>query len=323
MAGFLNALGLILAQSQQKIFTKAPAFWPAVSMAALCIAIDRGLPYVTKTIPSSLVGLVAATGLGIALNLPLTSLASTAPAGTFAGGLSTLPSFIDIGALGKQLITPDVLKIVVPTAISISFISIIETLLAGRVVDEMTGDPLCTFNEKGEIDCFKNSKESGPMAGYDVPTKSVLGGSVGKFISALLGGFGGCGLVPQTVLNVKSGGGGALSSAAYAISMASFVVFFAPLVGQVSMVALAGIMLTVAYDTIQWGATKDIIVASLPGKAQKTPGTRSELAALIVTFCLCYKVDMAVGIVSGILTSKGLRALGAKTAPAPAPAPAA
>merc|ERR1719396_37231 len=51
MAGFLNALGLILAQSQQKIFTKAPAFWPAVAMAAVCIAIDRGLPYVNRIVP--------------------------------------------------------------------------------------------------------------------------------------------------------------------------------------------------------------------------------------------------------------------------------
>merc|ERR1719379_1835888 len=180
----------------------------------------------------------------------------------------------------------------------------------------MTGDPLCTFNEKGEIECFANSKETGPMAGYDVPTKSVLGGSIGKFISALLGGFGGCGLVPQTVLNVKSGGGGVFSSAAYALSMAAFVLFLAPLVGQVSMVALAGIMLTVAYDTIQWGATKDLIVAALPGKEQKTPGTRSEVAALIVTFMLCYKVDMAVGIVTGIITSKSLRAIGASQAKA-------
>merc|ERR1719333_1128455 len=160
---------------------------------------------------------------------------------------------------------------------------------------------------------MKNSKETGPMAGMDVPTRTGIGGAVGKFISALLGGFGGCGLVPQTVLNVKSGGGGSLSSAAYAASMAAFVLFFAPLVGQVSMVALAGIMLTVAYDTIQWGATKDLIVAALPGKEQKTPGTRSEFAALIVTFILCYKVDMAVGIVSGIVTSKTFRAIGGAT----------
>merc|ERR1712003_474857 len=113
----------------------------------------------------------------------------------------------------------------------------------------MTGDPLCSFNEKGEIECMPDSKETGMMLGMDVPTRSVIGGAVGKFISALVGGFGGCGLVPQTILNVESGGGGALSSASYAASMASFVVFFAPLVGQVSMVALAGIMLTVAYDT--------------------------------------------------------------------------
>jgi len=310
MAGFLNALGLLLLESQFKVFTKAPSMTWAVAMAAVTIAFDRILPKYTKAVPASLVGLVVATGIGIVAGAPLKNLVQMAGAETFRGGLSSLPSLIDIPTLMGQFTSISCLQIVVPCAISISFISILETLLAARVVDNMSGQPLCTFNSKGEIECFPNSKtgEMPKPGALDVPTKSVLGMSVGKTISAFLGGFGGCGLIPQTVLNLNSGGGGALSSASYALSMAAFVLVLAPLVGQISLAALAGIMVTVAFDTMQFGATKDIIVAAFPGSGKpKEKGTRSELIGLLVTFFLCYKVDMAIGIVSGVVVERILR----------------
>merc|ERR1719201_2287416 len=95
----------------------------------------------------------------------------------------------------------------------------------------------------------------------DVPSKSVIAMAVGNALSGLIGGFGGCGLIPQTVLNMKSGGGGPLSSAVYAVSMALFVLVFAPLVAQIPQAALAGLMITVAISTIQW----DVSLSFLKG----------------------------------------------------------
>jgi hypothetical protein len=68
-------------------------------------------------------------------------------------------------------------------------------------------------------------------------------------ISSLLGGFGGCGLIPQTVLNVKSGGKGHFfSSISYTLAMALFVLDFAPFIGQIS----SGIVICVAFDIVAW-----------------------------------------------------------------------
>ena len=294
-----------------QIFTSAAAFGPAVAAASICFSITQWLPKITTAIPSSLAGLVAATATAKALQWPLKTLADTAGAATFAGGMASLPQLTDFGAAAAVATSPAALKFVLPAAISIAFISIIETLLSGRVVDDLKNEKLCTFNEDGEIECMLPTGDVDLVTGVDYPTQSVLAMSVGKGISAIFGGFGGCGLIPQTVLNIKSGGGGPLSSAAYAISMIMFVLFAAPLVGQISLAALAGIMFCVSFDTIQWGATFGAAKAAIKKSGK---GVRSELAGLAVAMYICYTGDMAVGISAGVIVEKALKRFGLKRA---------
>jgi SulP family sulfate permease len=280
--------------SQASVFKAARAaghLFPAVSMATLCFSIVQILPRFTKAVPSSLVGLVVTTGLGAAMKLPLATLASSAAEGTFSGGLSSLPSLVDLGLLKTQLKSVAALKLVMPAAISIMIIALVETLLAGKVVDEMTG--------------LEQEK--------DVPTRSVLAMSFGNILSSLLGGFGGCGLIPQTVLNLKSGGGGAFSSISYAVAMALFVVAFAQLVGQISQAALAGIMVTVAYDTVAWGPSANAFKAVLNpskyldnGKVAPRMQRVIELLALAISSGICYFGNLAVGIIAGVAFQRGM-----------------
>merc|ERR1719502_2415194 len=178
LAGFLNALGIILFESQGKVFTKAPDQAAAIGIAAVCIAFVQGLPLVTKKVPSSLVGLIVATGVGIAGGFKLEKLVDKAGAATFAGGLSSLPTPIDFGKVAGQLTDPGTLQFVIPAAFTIAFISILESLLAGRVVDELKEDPICTFTEDGRIECSildENGEE-----GLNVPTKTVLALGAGQ-----------------------------------------------------------------------------------------------------------------------------------------------
>lgn len=288
---FLSSL-LLSQASVFKAAAAAGALIPALSMATLCFTIVQLLPRFTKAVPSSLVGLIVATYLGAALKLPLATLASSAAEGTFSGGLSALPSLVDLGLLQNQLKSPAALKLVMPAAVSIMIIALVETLLAGKVVDDMT----------------RKQQED------DVPTRSVLAMSTGNILSSLLGGFGGCGLIPQTVLNLKSGGGGAFSSISYAVAMGLFVVAFAPLVGQISQAALAGIMVTVAYDTVAWSSSANAIKAVLnpskyPGNDGKTVARSErviELLALIISSWICYFGNLAVGIVAGVVFQRGM-----------------
>merc|ERR1712083_355549 len=119
-------------------------------------------------------------------------------------------------------------------------------------IEEMVAEADLDSNNLIDLDEFKLLVTSQSGSQEDQAGKSVMAMAVGNGLSSILGGFGGCGLIPQTVLNLKSGGGGPLSSAMYATAMAAFVLVFAPIVSQISKAALAGLMLTVAYATVQW-----------------------------------------------------------------------
>eukprot|EP00956_Cyclotella_meneghiniana_P036119 scaffold121729_cov58-Cyclotella_meneghiniana.AAC.1 len=210
--------------------------------------------------------------------------------------------------------------VVLPAAISIMIIALVETLLAGKVVDEMTGKKPCPYPyepEKATTEDEKELYEACTPSSYDVPTRSVIAMSVGNILSSLFGGFGGCGLIPQTVLNIKSGGGGPLASASYAAAMAAFVVFLAPLVGKISLAALAGIMITVAYDTIAIHSTLNTIKAAInpsnypDGKGRSVGRIQRliELSALSLSTYICYFGNLAVGIVAGVVFQRGLLSL--------------
>ena len=284
LAGFLNALGAALLMSQVSTLSASPY---AAGVAGLCVVLTRSLP--SKPIPSSLVGLAVASAVGSVLGLD--GLAAANPS-AFTGGLAALPTPPDLA----PLLNADAVAVALPAACGIAFISILETLLAARVVDDNRCEELCTFfyDENDEIVL------EGGQGPLDVPTSSVLALSLGNAVSAATGGFGGCGLVPQTVLNLQSGGAATASVAAYASSMALFGLVLAPAVGQISAAALAGVLVSVSIDTIQWRPTLDTVRAAL----EDDDDAQRRLVVLAVTAVLCYEVGFAVGIVAGVALDK-------------------
>ena len=284
LAGFLNALGAALLMSQVSTLSASPY---AAGVAGLCVVLTRTLP--SKPIPSSLVGLAVASAVGSVLGLD--GLAAANPA-AFEGGLAALPTPPDLA----PLLNADAVAIALPAACGIAFISILETLLAARVVDDNRCEELCTFFYDDNDEIVLEGGQ-GPL---DVPTSSVLALSLGNAVSAATGGFGGCGLVPQTVLNLQSGGAGVASVASYASSMAVFGLVLAPAVGQISSAALAGVLVSVSIDTIAWRPTLDTVRAAL----DDGDDARRRLVVLAVTAVLCYEVGFAAGIVTGVVLDK-------------------
>merc|ERR1712039_297660 len=160
-------------------------------------------------------------------------------------------------------------------------------------------EDLCTFfyDENGEIIPPPGTESDAGAPPADVPTETILSLAAGNGLSVLAGGFGGCGLVPQTILNLNSGGGGVISTGAYAVSMMLFAIVLAPLIGQISVPALAGIMIAVSLDTIQWQQSFDTVKAAF----ENQEGAIIRLAILVITGVLCYQVDFAVGITTGVV----------------------
>lgn len=284
LAGFLNALGLLLLASQAKVFDT----FEAVGVALLCAAIAQFLPRGSPA-PPALVGLGVASAAGPALGLELPTLASAAPPGAFAGGLDALPRL----GVDAALFAPANVAVALPTAMAVAFIALLETLLAARLVDDLKCEDLCAafYDDDGTLDGF-----AAPAT--DAPTRSALALAAGNAASALSGGFGGCGLIPQTVLNLNSGGGGDLSSLCYAAALAAFVVVGGPVVGEISQAAIAGVVVQISLTTIRWRASYDYLAAAARGDAA------GPAVSLVVTCAACYAGGFAAGVVAGVACDK-------------------
>jgi len=236
-------------------------------------------PKISKKIPPSLLGLLVSYAASTVLKLPVKTLSDIAGKSVFAGGLSALPSFHGLPFLPTSLA---VWKAVISTAAGVALISILETLLANRIA--------CN-SYRCQVDVYEE----------DNPDRSCVGLGLGTSISSLFGGFGGCGLIPNTLLNGKSGGEGYASGFAFSAFLSFAVVALAPVIGLVPMAGLAGLMATVAFNTAEWGESWHILK-----HAKRSPQRFLDCVGMILTTYLCYTVDMGVGVFAGVLVTRAL-----------------
>lgn len=185
---------------------------------------------------------------------------------------------------------------VIYTQAGMAVICIVETLLAMRIATDMFRSKAARY-ERNDND------------------RAVLGNGLGTLVASLFGGFGGCGLIPNTLLNGSSGGVGYASGFAYAAFSALAVVACAPLLGKMPMAALAGLMFSVAGNTLQWKESAELVLHAPRGLQQTM-----DLLAMLATTALCFKVDMGLGVAVGVVLAQlpsVLRRLTGRAPPAP------
>ncbi|CAM9609922.1 unnamed protein product, partial [Heterosigma akashiwo] len=171
---------------------------------------------------------VGLTALSAAVTYFLPRLTTAVPSSLAALLVCTPAALLPAWALGGQR---RLAGAALPGAV-IAVIAYLQSLLAAKVVVEVC--------DSEELACAVTDKDA-----------TLAGIGLGNAVSAVLGGIGGCGLLPSTVLNMKSGGRGKCSSVTYALAMGAMVAVGAPLIGPVPLPALAGIMGTVAARTLQ------------------------------------------------------------------------
>ncbi|RYH32060.1 SulP family inorganic anion transporter [archaeon] len=274
IAGFLNALAIFIGKSQVKVFKDA-GHWltgspltSSLSLAALTASLIFSLvPYrsIIK-VPPQLIAITVSTLLAQFLHLPVKLLGEQAGKGALVGGLSALPKINGLPNVPFNLHT---LQLIGSTAVGVALVCIVETLLAQRIKPDQSKD---------------NSD------------RAMVGLGVGSLLSALIGGFGGCGLIPNTLLNIGSGGRGNLSSLTYAITMALSVIFCSKVLTAIPMAVLAGLMMTVAYNTMEWNESYHFLKETF----HSTQAFLDSLAMVVTTF-LSFAVDMGLGILVGTL----------------------
>ncbi len=240
MLGFVNGLAIVMTRAQLSHFRAplaagllSPQCRTMFGLTALTMALVKLTPKVTKAIPPSLAAVGIVSGLSAALKLPATTLVDIAGPEAFAGGAAVLPK-LGIPALGALTANPlGTLAVIAPYALTMATVGLIESLLTLQLVDGIVDD-----GTRGST------------------RQECVGQGMGNLFSGLAGGMGGCALIGQSLINVQSGGTSRLSGITMGLFLAAGLICAAPLLGQVPIAALVGVMLLVCKSTFSWSSLR-------------------------------------------------------------------
>ncbi|SFG52992.1 sulfate permease, SulP family [Halobacillus alkaliphilus] len=256
MVGFVNALGILIFTSQLQHFENEP--WVIYALVGVTLAIIYLFPLVTKTIPSTLVAIVVVSAIAIWMNIGVRTV------GDMGELTQTLPMF----ALPDMPLNFETLMIILPYALALTIVGLLESLLTASIVDDMTDT---------ESDKNKESRGQG----------------VANIVTGFFGGMAGCAMIGQSVINVKSGGNGRLSSLVAGVVLMFMIIVLGGVVVQIPMAALAGVMIMVSIGTFDWSSVRNI---------HRVP--RSDAAVMIVTvLTVVFTHNLAYGVLAGVVLS--------------------
>jgi SulP family sulfate permease len=256
MSGFVNSLAILIfmAQTPQLI----GANWQTFVLVAAGLAIIYLFPRLTKAVPSSLVAILALSAVAIALNLPVRTV----------GDMGHLPTALPGFHLPAVPITWETLRIIGPVSLTLAFVGLLESLLTANLLDDLTDTP--------------SDKD-----------RETRGQGIANLISPLLGGMAGCALIGQSIINVKSGGRGRLSTFWAGLFLLILILVMRDWVARIPMAALVAVMIMVSFTTFDWNSV--LKLRSIP--------VQSSIVMLATTVTVLATHDLAKGVVLGVLLS--------------------
>jgi sulfate permease, SulP family len=228
-----------------------------LGLVALTMAIIHFLPRLTTAIPSSLAAIVVVSLLVVGLSM------DTKVVGDVASIKGGLPQF----HIPMVSLSWETLMIILPYSIILAAIGLIESLLTLRLVDEIT-----ETRGRGNKEC--------------------VGQGVANVATGFFGGMGGCAMIGQSMINVNSGGRGRLSGISAALFLLAFILVASPLIEQIPLAALIGVMFIVVIGTFEWSSFRVL---------RKVP--KSDALVLILVSAVTVATDLAVAVIVGVIVS--------------------
>ncbi|MGY6269582.1 SulP family inorganic anion transporter [Achromobacter denitrificans] len=256
ITGFINALAILIFLAQMPELTNAPA--AVYVLVAAGLAIIYLLPRLTKGIPSPLVCIVVLTAAALSMDLDVRTVGDM---GSFPGAL---PSFL----LPAVPLSWETVQIIFPYSLAIAVVGLLESLMTASIIDDFTDTP-----------SDKN--------------RECKGQGIANIVAGFLGGMPGCAMIGQSVINVKSGGRGRLSSLTAGVLLLVMVVFLGPWVKQIPMAALVSVMIMVSISTFSWRSVKDLV----------THPKSSSFVMLTTVVVVVATHNLAMGVLAGVLLS--------------------
>jgi sulfate permease, SulP family len=256
---FVNGLAILIFTAQlPNLFGHAiPVIvWP---LTALGLAIIVGFPYLTKAVPAPLIAVIVITCITVfaAVDVPTVGDKGSLP--------TSLPSLQGI----HVPLSLDTLRIIAPYAFSMAIVGLAETLLTAQLVDDLTDTGSSKWRES-------------------------WGQGIANIVSAFFGGTGGCAMIGQTVINVKTAGARTrVSTFVAGVSVLVLTVVLHGVVAQIPMAALTAVMLMVCFATFDWHSIRPATLRRMPF---------GETAIMVITVIVIVLTnDLAIGVIVGVV----------------------
>lgn len=275
MLGFVNGLAIVIGLAQLGQFQipgtasggahgipngdwlqGAQMGW-MLGLTLLTMVIIWGFPKLSKVVPAPLVGigLVAAIVIGFGIQTPRVADLASVKGGLPAFGIPDVP------------LNLETLSIIFPYAFILSAIGLIESLLTLNLVGEMKG-------ERGGA------------------SKECVAQGAANLVTGFFGGMGGCAMIGQSMINVKSGGRTRLSGASAALFLLAFILVGSSLIEQIPLAALVGVMFMVVIGTFAWNSLR--IMTKIP---------LTDAFVIVLVTATTVKFDLATAVVVGVIVS--------------------
>ncbi|WP_261841511.1 SulP family inorganic anion transporter [Aliamphritea ceti] len=277
MLGFVNGLAIVIFLAQMKQFQmldddgnltwlQGSQMMMMLGLIALTMAIIHFLPKLTKALPSTLVAIITVTALVIGLDLDARTVQDVLadmtgnPLASIAGGL---PQF----HIPMVPINFETLRIIIPYALILAAIGLIESLLTLTLIDEIT-----ETRGRGNKEC--------------------VGQGVANITTGFFGGMGGCAMIGQSMINISSGGTGRASGVSAALFLLAFIMVGSSWIEIIPVAALVGVMFIVVIGTFEWASLR--LLNKIPP---------SDIFVVITVTVVTVLTDLAIAVIVGVIVS--------------------
>ncbi|MGK2236132.1 MAG: SulP family sulfate permease [Pseudomonadota bacterium] len=257
VTGFVNALAILIFMAQLPELTNVT--WHVYAMTAAGLGIIYLFPYIPtigKILPSPLVCIVVITLISIFLGLDIRTV----------GDMGELPDTLPIFLWPDVPLTLETLQIVLPYSIGLAVVGLLESMMTATIVDDLTD----TTSDRN---------------------KECKGQGIANIGAGLFGGMAGCAMIGQSIINVKSGGRGRLSTFIAGSFLIIMVVFLDEWLQLIPMAALVAVMIMVSIGTFSWTSVKDL---------KKNP-LSSNVVMISTVIVVVATHNLAIGVLVGVL----------------------
>lgn len=256
ITGFVNALAILIFLAQIPELIGVPML--TYPMVALGLGIIYLFPFITRAIPSPLICILVLSAIAIGFGLDIRTV----------GDMGELPATLPMFLIPDIPLTFETLQIIFPYALAVAVVGLLESLMTATIVDELTDTPSDRNRE-------------------------CVGQGVANTVTGFFGGMAGCAMIGQSIINIKSGGRGRLSTLSAGLFLMLMILLVGDWVSRIPMAALVAIMIMVSIGTFSWSSLKNLRVHP-----------RSSSIVMIATVAgVIVSHNLAIGVLIGVLLS--------------------